>query len=211
MKVKICGITCEEDARWAANLGVDYVGFNFVRESPRKVSPALAARVAATLPPFVGAIGVFTDTPPTEILDTVQRVGLKGVQCHGTGTPEELSQVKAGLGAGALLIRGCRVAEETDLEGLSAFLGVATHLLLDARVEGVLGGTGQTFPWALAVKAKDLGLPIFLAGGLTPDNVAQAIEEVRPFGVDVASGVERSVKRKDYALMKKFIEEARQA
>jgi phosphoribosylanthranilate isomerase len=111
----------------------------------------------------------------------------------------------------SFVMRAFRLAGEADLEALSAFKEVCKYFLLDARVEDQPGGTGQTFPWALAAQAKSFGLPLFVAGGLTPENVAEAVEATRPFAVDVASGVEKSPKRKDYDKVKKFIEEAKNA
>lgn len=207
MKVKICGITNEEDATWAVNLGADYIGLNFAAKSPRKVSPEVAAKVAKKVPPFIPCIGVFVEQSAEQILKIVEKVGLMGVQLHGAHTPEDARAITERMEI--TVVRAIRVAEEKDLNEVSSFRGAATHVLLDAKVEGLAGGTGKTFPWALAKRAKSFGLPIFLAGGLTPENVRQAVLEAEPFAVDVASGVEKSPKRKDLDKMKKFIEEAK--
>lgn len=208
-KIKICGITNEEDATWAVNLGAHYIGLNFCKESPRKVSPEQAAKIARKVPSFVPTIGVFVEQTVSEILKIAQKVGLAGVQLHGDQTPEDARAIAEKLEV--LLIKAFRVGGEADLEPLANYKDVVGHFLLDARVEGMAGGTGQTFPWDLAVRARAFGKPIFLAGGLTPDNVAEAIETAQPFAVDVASGVEKSPKRKDFERMKKFIEEAKNA
>ncbi|MBL0058363.1 MAG: phosphoribosylanthranilate isomerase [Elusimicrobia bacterium] len=208
-KVKICGITNEEDATWAVNLGAHYLGLNFYKDSPRKVSPDLAARIAKKVPSFVPTIGVFVDQGPAEIVKIAKKVGLGGIQLHGEQTPDDCRAIAGELEV--LLIKAFRVAEEKDLDPLAAYKDVVGYFLLDTRVEGLAGGTGQTFPWDLAVRARAFGKPVFLAGGLTPENVAQAIETAQPFAVDVASGVEKSPKRKDYEKMKKFIEEVKYA
>jgi phosphoribosylanthranilate isomerase len=207
VKIKICGITNEEDATWAVNLGVNYIGLNFAKESPRKVSPDLAAKIVKKVPPFVPCIGVFVEQKPEEILKIIEKTGLMGVQLHGDHTPEDARAIIEKMEV--TVIRAFRVAQEQDLEAVAPFKSAVTQILLDAKVEGVAGGTGQTFPWALAKQAKSFGLPVFLAGGLTPDNVRQAVAEVQPFAVDVASGVEKSPKRKDYDKMKRFIDEAK--
>ncbi|MBK6880989.1 MAG: phosphoribosylanthranilate isomerase [Elusimicrobia bacterium] len=208
-KIKICGVTNEEDATWAVNLGAHYIGLNFCKESPRKVSPEQAAKIARKVPSFVPTVGVFVEHTVPEILKIAQKVGLTGVQLHGDQTPEDARALSEKLEV--LLIKAFRVGGEADLEQLAAYKDVVGYFLLDARVEGVAGGTGQTFPWDLAVRARAFGKPLFLAGGLTPDNVAQAVEAAQPFAVDVASGVEKSPKRKDFDRMKKFIDEAKNA
>jgi phosphoribosylanthranilate isomerase len=209
VKVKICGITNEEDATWAANLGADYVGFNFYSQSPRKVSPASAAAIRAKLPPFVLPVGVFVDDGVDGVVKIVQKAGLKGVQLHGDQTPEDCRALKEKLGPGVFVMKAARVSEAAHVEALAAFKDVCDYFLLDARSDAAMGGTGEKFPWELAAQAKSHGLPIFAAGGLTPDNVSQAIKKTQPFGVDVASGIEKSPKRKDYDKMKNFIDQAK--
>lgn len=208
-KVKICGITNEEDATWAVNLGAHFIGLNFYSKSPRKVSPDLAGRVARKVPPFVPTVGVFVDHSVEDIVKIAQKVGLQGIQLHGEYSPEDCRRLSEQLES--FLMRVFRVATAADLESLGAYKEVCKYFLLDAKVEDQPGGTGQTFPWELATQARGFGVPVFLAGGLTPDNVAEAVEAARPFAVDVASGVEKSPKRKDYDKMKKFIEEAKNA
>jgi phosphoribosylanthranilate isomerase len=209
-KVKICGVTNEEDARWAVNLGAHYVGINFYSQSPRKVSPEMAAKIVKAVPSFVPCVGVFVDHPVDGILKVVQKTGLMGIQLHGDMyTPGDCRWIRENLDESVLLIKVFRVAGENDLEGMVLYRDLVTYCLLDARVEGTVGGTGQTFPWDLAVKAQAGGVKIFLAGGLTPENVGDAVRHVQPFAVDVASGVEKSPKRKDYEKMKKFMEKVK--
>lgn len=207
VKIKICGVTNEEDATWAVNLGASYVGLNFHKDSPRKVSVDQAAKIAKKVPPFVPTVGVFVEQSAEEILKIVEKAGLHGVQLHGDQTPDDCRAIAERMEIP--ILKAFRVAEEKDLDAIASFRGAATHILLDAKVEGVPGGTGHTFPWELATRAKSFGLPVFLAGGLTPENVRQAVEKVQPFAVDVASGVEKSPKRKDLDKMKKFIAEAK--
>ena len=208
-KIKICGVTNEEDATWAVNLGAHYIGLNFCKESPRKVSPEQAAKIARKVPSFVPTVGVFVEHTVPEILKIAQKVGLTGVQLHGDQTPEDARALSEKLEV--LLIKAFRVGGEADLEQLAAYKDVVGYFLLDARVEGVAGGTGQTFPWDLAVRARAFGKPLFLAGGLTPDNVAKAVQAVRPFAVDVAGGVESQPGIKDHARIKAFIHNAKAA
>ena len=166
VKVKICGITNEEDAVWAANLGAHYLGLNLHKDSPRKVSPDVAERIATKAPPFVTTVGVFVEQGPEEIVKIVREVGLRGVQLHGDHTPEDARAVAEQ--AEVALIRAVRVAEEEDLEAIAAFGGIVSYVLLDAKVGGLAGGTGASFPWALAAQATSFGLPLFLAGGSPP-------------------------------------------
>jgi phosphoribosylanthranilate isomerase len=209
-KIKICGVTNEEDATWAVNLGAHYIGLNFCKESPRKVSPEQAAKIARKVPSFVPTVGVFVEHTVPEILKIAQKVGLTGVQLHGDQTVEDARASLRKTGGSSHQGSSAWAGRPTS-NALAAYKDVVGYFLLDARVEGVAGGTGQTFPWDLAVRARAFGKPLFLAGGLTPDNVAQAIEAAQPFAVDVASGVEKSPKRKDFDRMKKFIDEAKNA
>ncbi len=209
IKVKICGITNEQDALWAVNLGAHYIGVNLSESSPRKVSVQMAKRIVAKVPPFIPCVGVFVEQNAEQILKIVEKTGLMGVQLHGEQTPEDCAALRGRLEESVPVIKVFRVEQEADLEPMSMYKNICQYFLIDARVENVPGGTGQSFPWELACGAKGFGVPYFVAGGLTPDNVQEAIEKTQPFGVDVASGVEKSPKRKDYDKMKKFIEEAK--
>lgn len=211
-KVKICGITNKDDATWAINYGADYIGVNFYKESPRHVSVATAVKWLPSLPPFVPVIGVFVDETNETILKAVDHLNLKGVQLHGNESAEQVAALKnelAGQGRSVMIIKAFRIADESNLAPIADYLPHVDHLLLDSRVEGQMGGTGERFSWDLAVKAKDMGKTIFLAGGLTPDNVKEAVKKVSPYAVDVASGVEKSPKRKDLDKMKNFITTAK--
>ena len=210
VKIKICGITCAQDATWAANLGADFIGLNFYKDSPRKVSPQNALEILKEIPPFVSSVGVFVNEDGKNLVKLVKKMNLALVQLHGEETVEYCQQLKEVI-PGIKLIKAFRIKDETVIESMKPYLEIADYFLLDAYVEDVAGGTGATFNWDLAVKAKELGKPVFLAGGLTPENVQEAVDKAKPFAVDVASGIERSPKRKDYDKMKDFINKAKTA
>jgi phosphoribosylanthranilate isomerase len=212
MKVKICGITNKEDAVWAINYGAEYLGINFWKESPRHVSLATAQKWVTQLPAFASLVGVFVDSEADEVVNTVLKLNLKGIQLHGEESPEMLAGVRISLeGAGhkVFLMKAVRVHDESSLAVLNDFKDVVDFFLLDSYVLDQMGGTGARFNWELAVKAKEFGKPIFLAGGLTPENVREAVKKVSPYAVDVASGVEKSPKRKDPDKIKEFIQNAK--
>lgn len=209
VKIKICGITNDKDALWATNLGADYLGFNFYKESPRKISPELAKKIITSLPPFVTSVGVFVNEEIKTVLKIVKKCNLSLVQLHGEETAEYCFQLKSKVqNPNSKIIKAFRIRDERSLEVIPQYLEKVDYFLLDTYVEGVEGGTGEIFNWDLAVKTKELisSKPIFLAGGLTPENVQGAIKRVQPYAVDVASSVERLPRRKDYEKMKSFIQ-----
>jgi phosphoribosylanthranilate isomerase len=203
-RVKICGITCAEDALAAVAAGAAGLGFMFFRGSKRYIAPEAALAICRQLPPFVAKVGVFVDAPVTEVRAAVAACGLDTVQLHGTETPAQCASL-----APVPVIKAFRVADETSLLPLAEFPVAAW--LLDSYVPGELGGTGARFNWDLAVRARALGRPIILAGGLTPENVGEAVRRVRPFGVDVSSGVESAPGRKDPDRMRAFVAAAKAA
>jgi phosphoribosylanthranilate isomerase len=209
VKVKICGVTCAQDATWAVNLGADFIGLNFYKDSPRKVSPQNALEIAKEIPPFVATVGVFVNEELKSLVKIAGKLNCQFVQLHGEETVEYCRELKAALPA-VKVIKAFRVQDETSLAGLAVYSEAAEYYLLDAFVPEVPGGTGATFNWDLAVKAKESGKLLFLSGGLNPDNVQEAIGKVKPFAVDVCSGIERSPKRKDYDKMKDFIAKVKQ-
>ncbi len=210
VKIKICGITCAQDATWAANLGADFIGLNFYKDSPRKVSPQNAIEILKEIPPFVSSVAVFVNEDSKNIIKLIKKINVALIQLHGEETVEYCQQLKEAV-PGIKIIKAFRIKDETILETMKQYLEIADYFLLDAFVEDMAGGTGATFNWELAIKAKEFGKPIFLAGGLTPENIQEAGDKVKPFAVDVASGVERSPKRKDYDKMKEFITKAKSA
>jgi len=206
VRIKICGITNEKDALWAVNLGADYLGFNFYRNSPRKISPKLGAQIIGKLPSFTQPVGVFLNEEIKTVKRIAEKCRLNMVQLHGEETPEYCRELQA-QSPRVRIIKAFRIRDKENLEEMEQY-GV-DYYLLDSYVPGIEGGTGEIFNWDLAVEAKQFGKPVFLAGGLTPENVVQAIEKVNPYGVDVASGVERTPRRKDYGLMREFINRVR--
>jgi phosphoribosylanthranilate isomerase len=202
-KVKICGITNLADAQTAVAAGADALGFNFYEKSPRYISIKKAAEISKQLPPFVMRVGVFVDAEADFILRAIAEVGLTLLQFHGDEPPEFCTQF------GLMSMKAFRIRDEKSLEEIPNYQTDA--FLLDAHSKSGLGGTGEKFNWDLAIEAQKFGKPIFLAGGLTPENVAEAVKKVRPFAVDVSSGVESVPGKKDHAKVKSFIEAVRHA
>ena len=201
VKVKICGITNVPDARAAVEAGADALGFVFYEQSPRWVSTEVAASIAQQLPPFVMKVGVFVNAPPDLVTRAAAACGLNLLQFHGDEPPDYCLQF------GLMSMKAFRVCDAASLEGLRDYPTDAW--LLDAHNPTQAGGTGQSFDWDLALLARTSGRPFFLAGGLTPANVAGAIRRVRPFGVDVSSGVEVAPGRKDHTKVKNFVTAAK--
>jgi phosphoribosylanthranilate isomerase len=201
-RVKICGITSGEDALVAVEAGADALGFVFVPGTPRLVPPETAERIVAGLPPFVTAVGVFVDQPLEEVLRIAARCKLQAVQLHGD-EPEDFSR-RIPL----KVIKALRVRDAGSLKPVATY--PADAFLLDAFVEGQAGGTGTPVSWELATQAKGQA-PIILSGGLRPETVCLAIRRVRPYGVDVSSGVETRPGRKDHRKVREFIAAVRQA
>lgn len=200
-RVKICGITRVEDAVAAARLGADAIGLMFYAKSPRAVSGDQARRIVRGLPPFVATVGVFVDPAPEEVRAALAAVPLHLLQFHGDETPEFCTQF------GVAYLKALRVRPGLDLIQYAARHAGAKALLLDAFVQGAHGGTGQTFDWSLIPGA--LPLPVVLSGGLDPGNVAEAVRRVRPWAVDVSSGVEAARGVKDPQKIAAFIQGAR--
>ncbi|HEV2320339.1 MAG TPA: phosphoribosylanthranilate isomerase [Verrucomicrobiae bacterium] len=200
-KVKICGITNLADAQAALASGADALGFIFYEKSPRYVSPSNAAEISRQLPPFIMRVGVFVNAPEEFVLGAIRICGLTMLQFHGEEPPEYCSRF------GLMNMKAFRVHGPETLENIPKYETDA--YLLDAFSSTALGGTGERFNWDLAVEAQKFGKPIFLAGGLTAENVAGAIRKVRPFGVDVSSGVESVAGIKDHVKIRAFITAAR--
>lgn len=201
-RVKICGLTRIEDVRAACAAGADALGFVFYEKSPRRVSPEQAAGLVAAMPPFVQSVGLFVDASPAFIDAVLARVPLDLLQFHGDESPSACRR------HGRPYIKALRVRPGTDLLECAARYRDARGLLLDAYVPGVPGGTGERFDWSLLPDT--LPLPVVLSGGLTPENVAEAVRRVRPWAVDVSSGVEASKGIKDARRVAQFIFEAKQ-
>ena len=205
-KVKICGITNAQDALWAANLGADYIGLNFYGMSPRKVSVKHAKELVAQMPPFVTAVGVFVDEPLESLAKIVKSVPLKVVQLHGAETPEYCQQVKD---LGVKVTKVFRLMKPYEGSDTAPYEGIVDYYMFDTFSADSAGGTGETFSWEWLSAASALSKPWFLAGGLTPSNILEAVKTAHPPLVDVCSGVEKSPTRKDYEAMKSFIQSAK--
>lgn len=199
-KVKICGITTVEDAHMAIEAGADALGFVFYDKSPRNILPERAAEIIGSLPPFIHVVGLFVHAQLDFVNATADRCRLDIVQLHGDESREFCSRVNRRA------IKAFRVKDITSLDRMEEYR-VAGYLL-DAYSPKAFGGTGITFNWDTAVVAKKFG-PIILAGGLTPDNVTEAIGHVSPYGVDVSSGVESAPGVKDPAKVRDFIKRAK--
>lgn len=199
--VKICGITNAPDALAAVQAGADALGFVFCEASPRCVSIEGAAEIIRQLPAPLVKVGVFVDAAEDFVVQAASRCGLNLLQFHGTETPDYCLQF------GLMSMKAFRIR---DHESLLPVANYATDaLLLDAYSPERLGGTGEKFNWSLALEARQFRRPIFLAGGLTPENVAEAVRQVRPYGVDVSSGVEAAPGKKDPAKVKAFVAAAK--
>ena len=206
VRVKICGVMTPGDAVFAAECGADALGLNFYPKSPRFLTDAAARAMLRELTPFVAPVGVFVGTPASEVSATAARLGLRAVQTYtDAALPFAADEPAAYLPA-------FRVKDAADLDAIRAFVKACrcAGVLIDSFVAGEMGGTGHRAPWDL-LAGFDPGVPVILAGGLTPDNVAQAVRAVRPWGVDVASGVESSPGVKDAGKVRAFVQNAQAA
>jgi phosphoribosylanthranilate isomerase len=199
--VKICGVTRIEDALNAARHGAHAIGLVFYEPSPRYVDPGTAARIVRALPPFVTPVGLFVDASEDQVREISKATGIRLIQFHGSETPDFCARFAVPY------MRAVRVRPGVDLLQYARDFESAQALLLDAYQEGLHGGTGATFDWALIPPS--LPLPIVLSGGLNPDNVSAAVRAVKPWAVDVSSGVEASKGIKDEAKIAAFIQGVR--
>jgi phosphoribosylanthranilate isomerase len=200
-KVKICGITSAGDGLAAAAAGADMIGLMFCEHSPRFITLAQAAEISSALPPFLLRVGVFVNPAEDFVLRAISECNLNLLQFHGDETSAFCTQF------GLMSVKAVRIRDAESVQQLEHFQTDA--YLLDAYSKRGLGGTGEKFNWDLALAAEKFGKPIFLAGGLTPENVAEAVRRVRPFGVDVSSGVESAPGKKDHAKVQAFIAAAK--
>jgi phosphoribosylanthranilate isomerase len=200
MRVKVCGITSYEDAALALDSGADALGFNFFSRSPRYVDPAAVRQIIRRLPPLTTTVGLFVNIARSdEVATTARRAGVQVLQLHGDESPDYCRALCDWPLIKALRIGGAGIREDLSGYPVQAFL-------LDVRDDDRFGGTGKTFDWKLA-EGLNTVLPVILAGGLKPENVGAAIRSVRPYGVDVCSGVEQSPGRKDAAKLSAFMSE----
>jgi phosphoribosylanthranilate isomerase len=202
-RVKICGITRVEDAISAINAGADAIGLVFYAQSPRFVTIEQAQKIVAAIPPFVSVVGLFVNAPKAEIETVLSKVRLDILQFHGDESPSDCEQIKMPY------YKAIRVKAGTNLLQYAVEFNSAKALLLDAFSETAFGGTGQTFDWNLI--PKNMTKPIILAGGLSAENVAKAIQQVRPYAVDVSGGVESAKGSKDVAKIAAFMQAVKES
>lgn len=201
VNVKICGVTSVNDGLAAAAAGADMIGLMLYERSPRHISWATAGEIARALPPHVAKVGVFVNPSAETVQHAIAECGVSLLQFHGDEPPQFCTQF------GVMSLKAFRIRDAASLGALPDYPTDAW--LLDAFSPAALGGTGERFNWELALEAKKLGRPIFLAGGLTPENVAEAVRRVQPFAVDVSSGVESAPGKKDPAKVRAFIAAAK--
>lgn len=202
VRIKVCGITNLRDAEAACRLGADALGFVFAK-SRRRIDASMARLISLKMPPYVSLVGVFVDEDIKKLLRIAKYCGLDSIQLHGNESINYCKQLKKYY----KIIKAVRIGEERSFEGLSGY--DVDAFLLDTYKPGKAGGTGEKFDWNLALRVKMLGKPIILSGGLKPGNVLGAIRKVKPYAVDVSSGVESSPGRKSTKLMKDFIQKAK--
>jgi phosphoribosylanthranilate isomerase len=200
VKVKVCGMTNLKDAMVAVEEGADAVGFIFYKKSPRSVTMKTVREIILELPPFVDTVGVFVDETAEQINKIADSCNLDIIQLHGDESPTFCKRIRRRV------IKAFRVKDMQSVKKLSSFQ--VSGFLLDTFSKDLHGGTGKVFDWNLALPAKKFG-PVIMAGGLTPNNVQQAIRQVRPYGVDVCSGVESAPGIKDHKKIKAFLKNAK--
>jgi phosphoribosylanthranilate isomerase len=199
LRVKICGITSLEDASLAVRRGVDALGF-VLAPSPRQVSPEAVREIVRGVPPLVQTVGVFVNETPARIREIMDFCGLDLAQLHGDESPDDCEALTPRA------IKALRLRDDSSLAVAATYRGKVRALLFDSYVKGRRGGTGTTLDWDLAARGLELGIPVILAGGLNPGNVRRAVAVVRPFAIDVNSGVEARPGRKSPALMDRLME-----
>ena len=213
-QIKICGITSPKDAQWAALAGADAIGLNFYEKSKRFISPEAAESIVKVVPERVSKVGLFVNSPVTEIRQIADRLGLDSVQLHGDEPPEDIAALGNRVVLRAFRCTGNGFAHIGEyLESCRATSCLPSALLLDAHITGQYGGTGQVADWDLlsGSHAMFAELPLVLAGGLTPFNVSEAIAAVRPNAVDSATGVESAPGKKDLMMLRAFVTASKKA
>ncbi len=200
MKLKICGITNKEDLNYLIALNVDAVGFIFVEDSPRFVTPEVVEELTYMLPPFINTVGVFANQSVDKINQISEKCNLSYVQLHGSESSSDCLKINRPV------IKAFHVEGPDDLVEIDKYQGTVTSILLDTKSKDKLGGTGETFDWGLAVKAKTFEIPMILSGGINKDNIQKAIRVVNPYALDISSGVESSPGKKDYNKIKEIVE-----
>ena len=202
-RVKMCGTTRLEDALFAVRCGVDALGFILFPKSPRNITAVNAAKICAELPPFIDRVGVFVDEPLENVKKSAMTAGFSYVQLHGQESTDYCYELKSTL-PHIQLLKAFRVSGESRPEEFAPYAEHVDGFLLDTYVKGAKGGTGEVFDWSI-VSELNLMRPVILAGGLTPFNIGKAIATVKPYGVDINSGVEISPGIKDHGALKNMM------
>lgn len=202
VKIKFCGITNKQDAIKAAEFGVDMLGFVFYKKSKRYVEPKTVRDIVNELPPYIAKVGVFVDEDAQKVSEIMQDCLLDMLQFHGEESPAYCDMFKDSY----KVIKAFRIKDKNSLKGINDYN--ADYYMLDTYSPKTAGGTAKVFDWNL-IEGYELLRPVILSGGLIPENVRQAIQKVSPYGIDVSSGIESSVGKKDPGLMKKFVENVR--
>ena len=198
IKIKICGITNKEDALWAINLKVDALGFIFA-DSPRRVKSEIVQGIIELLPPFISSVGVFVDEDREKVEEITESCGLTTLQFHGEESPSYCEGFKQKV------VKSFRVKDKSVLKKAVQYKDKVDAYLLDTYSPFKYGGTGKTFDWRIAKEIKKFGLSVILAGGLSPENIKEAISEVEPYGIDVSSGVEERPGKKSLEKLINFV------
>ncbi len=203
VRIKICGITDKDDAFKAVKFGADALGFVFTKKSPRYVSPSRARNIISILPPFITMVGVFVNERQGAVNDIISFAGLNAVQLHGDEDPQYVSRLKRG---NCQVIKAFRVGAGFDFSSINKY--DVNGILFDAYQDDAFGGTGKTFNWELLRQA-DIKKPYILSGGLNQENILEAVTLLKPYAVDVSTGVEAEPGKKDHRKMMSFIQNAR--
>ncbi len=202
-RIKMCGITREKDAEAGVLAGVDALGFIFYEKSPRNVDPEFVRTLISTIPPFIDCVGVFVDRDLNEVEEIVEYCGLSYAQLHGKESPKYCERLER-FSAPCRVVKAFRVGEKSKASEFTPYDSAVCGYLLDTYVQGNAGGTGEVFDWDI-ISRLELQCPVILAGGLSPDNILQAIDSVAPFAVDVNSGVESEPGIKDHDKIYDFV------
>lgn len=208
-RIKMCGLTRVKDIEAGLSHGLDALGFIFYEKSPRNVLPDFVKDIVAKIPPFVDCVGVFVDREREEVEEIIEYCGLSHAQLHGKEDPKYCARVER-FASPCHVLKAFRVGDESKSSDFSPYDEVVHGYLLDTYMKGNAGGTGETFDWKI-IEQLNLQRPMILAGGLSPDNVIEAIETVTPFGVDVNSGIEIAPGIKDHSKISEFVRKVRQA
>lgn len=206
-RIKMCGLTREKDVEAGINAGLDALGFIFYDKSQRNITPDFVRSVVAKIGPFTDCIGVFVDRQREEVEEIVEYCGLSHAQLHGNEDPKYCERVERFVSP-CRVVKAFRVRETSTKEEFAPYADVVHGFLLDTYSKGIAGGTGHTFDWSIIEKL-ELQRPVILAGGLNPDNVEEALQEVLPFGLDVNSGVEIEPGIKDHGKLYDFVRKVR--